>query len=318
MIGNGQGPRWMHLVMLLGVAGLLVPLAPAQADDGGILVWRLEKKSGVSDADIDSLSGFITAQVELYSERKVTSEADINTILKGEQARQQCGQESSSCIAEVGNALGVPEAVSGDLGHVADYWFLNLRRLNVRRAEVLKRSSRSVKGDLNALIATIPGAVAELFGKHAPEPEPPPAVAAAPAPATAAAPAAPAATAAAKKPEPAVSLPMNPYKKAGYATFFTGLGLAALGGVATLMSSDKADDYHKASTVEAARDARDASRAWMGGAWAGYALGGALMITGVALWAVSPGDQQWWKDHSISAGPTAAGQGAAVMFQGRW
>ena len=136
----------------------------------GVLVWRLEKKQGVSDQEIDSISGFVTSEVERNSARKVISEADIATILRGEEKKQQCGVDGTSCIAEIGSALGVPEAVSGDLGRVADYWFLNLRRIDVCKAEVLKRASRNVRGDLNALIETIPGAVAELFGKEASQP----------------------------------------------------------------------------------------------------------------------------------------------------
>jgi len=285
----------------------------------GILVWRLEKKQGVTDQEIDSISGFITAEVERYSGRKVISEADITTILKGEETRQRCtGESNSSCIAEVGNALGVPEAVSGDLGRVGEFWFLNLRRLNVRQAEVIKRSSRNVRGDINALIETIPGAVAELFGKEAPPP-----VAAAPV----------------EKPKPETTLtlkpeppkettspslasqrdyPMNPYKKYGYVTFFTGAGLMALGGVATWQAKEAADDYHNAATAGAARDARSANNAWSGAAIAGYTLGGALMVTGIVLWALSPGDEAWWKEHQVSAGPAANGQGAVVMLGGRW
>ena len=115
--------------------GMVFYGAPAlAADAGGIVVWRLEAKEGVTEKHIDSLSGLLTSQVEHFGECRVLSEADISTILRGEETRQQCGGEATNCIAEIGNALGVPEAVSGDLGKVGEIWILNLRRIDVRNA----------------------------------------------------------------------------------------------------------------------------------------------------------------------------------------
>ena len=162
--------RMMCISMLAAAVFALTMLSPVSARAGenagqGILVWRLEAKTGVTDKDIDSLSGYIAAEVERHSGLKVISESDIHTVLRGEQQRQQCGAESSSCMAEIGAALGVPEVVAGDLGRVGEFWFLNLKRIDVRKVVVLKRVSRSVEGDINALIRVLPGAVAELYGK---------------------------------------------------------------------------------------------------------------------------------------------------------
>lgn len=330
----------------------------------GIIVWRLEAKNGVQDKDIDSLSGYIASEVERLSGQKVISEADIRTILKGEEARQKCGAEDTGCVAEVGAALGVPEAVSGDLGRLGDYWMLNLRRLNVRKAEVLKRATRKVHGDINALIEVLPGIMAELFDK--PEPAAPPLPA--PPPPNANVPAVtgklevtaepvgatlildgktkgrtpfaeelqpgmhtleirqdgytPQTHRVLVKPQETTHLalslrrvyPMSPYKKAAYASFFTGVGLVAFGGIATWQAKSTAE--HVKTTGRWNSEA--SSRAWMGGAISAYALGGAGMIAGVALWLLAPGDEAWWKAHSLSAGPAAGGQGAVLQFGGRW
>jgi|GEM_PF-4801439 len=135
----------------------------------GIVVWRLDKKSGVTSNDIDSISGLVTAHVQKASQKKVISEAEIGTILKGEEKRQQCGADNSSCIVEIGAALGAPEAVSGDLGKVGSYWMLNLRRISTRDASVISRCNRSIRGTIDNVIEAIPAAVAELFGVKAPE-----------------------------------------------------------------------------------------------------------------------------------------------------
>ena len=355
---------------------LLLFATQAQAQSSqGIMVWRLEQKEGISGNIIDSISGLITAQVEKFSGSKVVSEADIRTLIKGEEVKQRCGENDTSCIAEVGSALGVPEVVSGDLGRMGNYWILNLRRIKVRTAEVIKRSSRNIKGDVDMLIEALPGTVAELFGitlsdssvavtpaiKPKPEPEPKPEPILEPGsleivsePSDASVflndeakgktpykgnlavgehwvrvkldgfKTADQSVIIASKETTKLSFalerdyPMNPYKAGGYATFFTGLGLAAFGGIATGLSKMNAEDYQGSPNTNSARDAYDASKSWMGAAYASYSLGGALMVTGIVLWALSPGDKEWWESHQTTVGPTPDGQGATLSFGGRW
>ncbi|RJO65156.1 MAG: PEGA domain-containing protein [Myxococcales bacterium] len=161
------------------------PAAAGQDRPAGVVVWRLEAKTGVTEKDIDLISGFVTSQVERHASGKVISEADIRTLLKGEQTRQQCGVDDPSCLAEIGDALGVAEAVSGELGKVGNFWLLNLRRIDTRHAEVIKRSSRNIAGAIDDVLVALPAAVAELFGETgavapapvapvAPAPPPPP------------------------------------------------------------------------------------------------------------------------------------------------
>ena len=130
-----------------------------------IVVWHLAAQAGVTDEQAISISGLLTTDVEDISGRKVVSEEDIQTILRGEEAKQKCGNQDTSCIAEIGSALGANEAISGDLGRVGKLWILNLRRINVREAKVMKRVSRKVKGSLENLVGVLPGAVEELFEK---------------------------------------------------------------------------------------------------------------------------------------------------------
>lgn len=248
----------------------------------GIVVWRLEPKSGVSEDDIDSISGILAAKVEEFSERSVISEADIQTILKGVETRQQCGQdEDTGCIAEIGAALGVPEAVSGDLGRVGGFWVLNLRRIKVRTADVLKRNTRQVEGSIDDLLREVPGAVAELFGKQAPvvvkpAPEPPP-----------------------------KQMGMSKMETGAYASFFSGLGLVAIGAVGTWQVKD-------------AKDAGDKDRhsLWKGLSITGYTIGGAAMLAGIVLWALDANDADEKEQLSWIVLPHSSG--ASVQLAWTW
>ncbi len=180
----------------------------------GIMVWRLEAKTGVSEKDIDSLSSYLMAEVEKYSGRQVVSYQDTELVLRTEEKRQQVGMEcDDKCLAEIGHAYGVPEAIAGDLGRVGDVWILNIRRVKLRGVGVLKRASRQVKGKtIGAMVDTLPGAVAELFGKK----------------------------------------DMRTYRVAAYSTFFPGLALVALGGIGTWQMKDAWDEYKKSGDSAAA------------------------------------------------------------------
>ena len=352
---------------------LMSSIAYADADTPpGIVVWKLHGNENVKPADVNLISNFVTNQVAKYSGSKVISEADIYTILKGEQTRQRCGAEDTSCVAEIGAALGVPEAISGDIGKMGDYWMLNLRRINVRSAEVIGRSSRNIKGDTNVLIESLSGTVAELFGKETissvsapvvnPEPRQKAKVLPPTEPGRMVVQTEPTGTSlfldgdqkgttpfeqkmdvgeyklelkmdgyktirgsvAVKSKETTLldftlerDYPTNPYKKAGYATFFSGLGVAAiLGGVGFVLGSAYADEYRTKSSGSI-NDLRDQSQTMTGLGYAGVSIGGALMLTGIILWIVSPGDQAWWEEHHVSAVSAADGSGDFISLGGK-
>ena len=294
------------LIWGLAVFAGLPGMSLAQEDSRqGIVIWQLEAKRGVDERDIDSISGFITAEAEKQSGLKAVSEADIRTILQGEERKQQCGADGTSCIAEIGSALGVPEAISGDLGRMGDYWMLNLRRINVRNASVIARVGKQIRGDVNTLVEAIPGAVAELFGK-----EPPKAVVAEPEPAVETEPVSEAPLEIKSENKPGMSV----LNKAAFGTFFSGVGLVVLGGIGHWQMGVARDD-------EAAGDssASDRHATWKGVSATGYAVGGALMATGVALWIVdATRDKDKDESMALQFGVSPTEQGFSACILGRW
>ena len=412
----------MTLVLLCANAQTL----DAKDSKKGIVVWNLQANAGVQKQDLPLLSNYVANLVAKYANTRVISEADINTILKGEEARQQCSSDDTNCVVEIGAALGVPETVSGDVGKIGNFWMLNLRRINVHNAQVISRSSRSIEGTVNDLIRALPEVVAELFGvkpdsapvakkeapttgtlslgsnpkdaavtidgksagktplkatlkvgKHKvvvtlknyktiehqvivkpgettdmqialkPVPKGQLRITSSPAGATlklngkksGTTPAVQtlpegthhlelelegyedasqdAAVKANETTEVAVILqrdyPMNPYTKWGYVSFFSGVGLAAFGGVAAWQASSYGDKVSDGDI-----GAEDTSKAWEGAMWACFGIGGAAMVTGIVLWALAPEDKEWWENHNAAIGVTPDGNGATLSLGGRW
>ena len=336
-------------IELVSICMLMALTSMAFADDTskGIVVWQLGANQGVEESDVSLISNYVTNQVAKYSNRKVISEADIRTILKGEETRQKCGSEDASCVAEIGAALGVPEAVSGDIGRLGRVWMLNLRRINVRNASVIKRSSRQVDGEVDDLVLAIPSAVAELFGVNVVDQA--------------------GIVSISSQPDEAIisldgrelgrtplkrsmaegnyklavtkegyfeehrifsvkpgertdvsvtmrAIPMNPYNLWGHVTFWSGLGLVGIGGILNWQAIEREDSYNKSGSSSD----KSANHAFMGTAVAGYTLGGALLVTGAVLWILDPGDDAWAKQNMVSVGVGPEGRGVGLVVAGRW
>lgn len=87
---------------------------------------------------------------------------DIKALLGFEQQKSLLGCDEASCIAEVGNALGVQFLVAGKLAAVDDSMILTLKLIDVRKAKVLARVNRMVTGGKAQLPAMISASVQEL------------------------------------------------------------------------------------------------------------------------------------------------------------
>ena len=286
------------------VALLLSPISSAWAESDereGIVVWQIEAKSKAALRYTNSLSAYLATEVEKRSGMKVISDADVKMILQGVELRQRCGADGSvSCMAEIGAALGVPETVSGDLDRVGTYWILNLRRINVRKAEVIKRTSRKVKGGVEYLIDNMPEMAAELFGNDSgnfmmstrSDDE----------------------SGGGAVSSQAQSSGRSGYNIAGYATFFSGLAIAGVGGFAHWKMLDEKSTYEDSRAENSS--AKDSFETWKTVNIAAYATGGALMLTGIVLWIVDPGPKA--NDENVIVGIAPQKNGIAVGFSKRW
>jgi hypothetical protein len=106
--------------------------------------------------------------------------------------------------------------------------------------------------------------------------------------------------------------PINPYKLWGHITFWSGLGIAAVGGVLMAVAIDGYGNDCMADSYYDALD-RDVKMSI-----SGYAIGGALMTTGVVLWILSPGDEAWAKEHAVAVRPVVGAEGTGLVFSGTW
>jgi hypothetical protein len=261
----------MRKACLTGVALFALLLAlPAAAEDVGLAVMQFDGGGQVSAEQLESLSDLVANECVARGGYRVITRSDIRAMLRMEQDKMLLGCTDEACMAEIGGALGVPYMIFGTLSRMGESWLLTMRALDVTRVAVIAAVSRQVQGDLDAALAAVPRMVLELLNSARTTTHPD-------------------------------DLPLAPeldlgYQRAGglkleraapdrtllyagHGCFWSGLAVAAFGGVATYMMTAAQDDYRRGDW-----GAEDDITTWAGLMWAGYGLGAALMITGTVLW----------------------------------
>lgn len=128
------------------VAAGLVSGAPAKAlaERTKLAVLDLEDK-GVEGQLAKNLSDVVTAALGRLGVFDVLSRADIQRAMVFETQKQMLGCESqTSCLAEIGGALGVALLVTGSVGKVGANYIINLALTDSSTVTVVAREQREV------------------------------------------------------------------------------------------------------------------------------------------------------------------------------
>ena len=139
--------------------------AASIADSASIAVLDFAAKSGITQDVADALADLVANTVRGKGPYKVLGKSDLTAMVAYEKVKDRMGCDDTSCLAEIGGALGVDYILGGNVAKLGQVFLINLRLVSATRAEVVGGVSRSVKGDESALVTAIPEAVGELFGK---------------------------------------------------------------------------------------------------------------------------------------------------------
>ena len=137
--------------------------------------------TGIPDDLLPTLTEVLTVEIDALGLYKVIAGRDIQAMLGFEKQKDVLGCTDAACLAEVGGALGVERIVAGHIGKVGSTFVVNIKLINIRMADAEARVYETVRGEVDALIATIRKSVGKLFGTRRGEvaaaTESPPAVA---------------------------------------------------------------------------------------------------------------------------------------------
>jgi hypothetical protein len=243
----------------------------------------------------------VTSEAEKFP-IKVVAGADLSALIGFDKQKQMLGCSDSSCLAEIGGALGVDYLLSTEVSEVGGVWLLSTTLLDIGKANSLKRVSK--KADkVRDLVELAQQATSEALGalglpgptgaKVEPKPDEKPA-------------AATSATATAQS-------SMTTTRKAGIGLAVAGGALLVGGGVCGILALGKYNEAKATSdpAVFASAKSTGAPQALIADVL--YGVGAAAAIAGIVL-AVVGGNS------GASASPTATlapvNGGAAVVVSG--
>jgi hypothetical protein len=291
-----------------GVLCLLLPAVAGAGELPAIMVLNVKPQGKGLAETAGVLTDLVLQDVHDLKKFRVIGQKDVNQMLSLEQQKQLAGCNDTSCLVEIAGAMGTKYTIDGSLGTVGTASVLSLTLVDVSRAAVLAKKTAVVKGQREQLLSEVHNLVKELIepvmddvGAARAQRGPPAADRAHQGRGKT--------TIEEKRSARAeVSAPMHPYAFWGHVSFWSGVGVAAVGGAMTWLASGANDDYKSGKDPQGSWDAVDRYNAL---AVTGYSLGGALMATGVALWILSPGDE-------ARVGFVPQGDGGAVVLTGSW
>jgi len=122
------------------------------------------KPLGLDAATATNLTEVLAAEVKSIDGTSVISPSDITSMLEMQASKDALDCSDTSCLAEIGGALGVDQLIVGDVGRVGDRFVVSLRIVNARNPEALSRVNESFEGIESQLVPAVKQAARDLLG----------------------------------------------------------------------------------------------------------------------------------------------------------
>jgi TolB-like protein len=164
--------------ILLVVAALVGPQA-VRAEAKRLRIAVLDIRALATDVQkAELLNEIALTEAASMGNFDVIGKSDINAVIGFEKQKQVMGcGDDSTCLAEIGGALGVDFILVGSLGTIGDLFRLDLKLVDAKKARVRARVGVTVEGKESKLVAAVQKAVRDLLTPLVSS-EPPPPVAA--------------------------------------------------------------------------------------------------------------------------------------------
>ena len=150
-------------VLVIALIAIIQTTSALANKKESIAVLELQA-TGVDKDLATNLSEILVAEVDRLNIYKVIGKSEIKAMLGFEEEKQILAcSDDTGCLAEIGGALGVEKIIIGSIGKISNTFVVNIKLVNIKKAEVEKRFYETVKGDAAILIETIKTSAAAVF-----------------------------------------------------------------------------------------------------------------------------------------------------------
>lgn len=156
----------MHAV----IAAVAVLLA-ADATKPKLLVLDVQASGGADPGLAQAITQAVVSEAEAKGFFQVLSSRDLANMMSIDRQKQLlgCGEDSSSCMLELGGALNAQYVLAGNVSRFGDALQLNLQMFDNKKSQVVHRATRLSKNESDLRTQVI-YAVAEATGSPLPPP----------------------------------------------------------------------------------------------------------------------------------------------------
>ena len=123
---------------------------------------------GVAPGLAQSLTQLLSLELKKFEGLGVISRDEMQTMIRFSADKQalQCSNDTS-CLAQIGGALGVDYLISGSVGRLGDQHVLTLKLIDIEAAHVASRVSEAFQGPEQQLPMALRFAAGALLGREA-------------------------------------------------------------------------------------------------------------------------------------------------------
>jgi len=155
--------RW---AVVCGASLYLLAVGATAAELPKVAVLEFSAKKGASADLADMLADLVANAIRSLERHQVIGVSDIKSMIGFEQVKDKLGCDDTSCLVEIGGALGVDYIVVGNFGRLGNQFLVNLKLINPRKARVDAGISRQIAGGEENLGSAIPTIIGDLFGSR--------------------------------------------------------------------------------------------------------------------------------------------------------
>lgn len=142
---------------------MLSSLSASAADKVRVAMFPVRVEAGVAQGTANLLGEVIAADVARSDRHQLLTAADVQAVISNERQKQLTGcTEDTSCLAEIGNALGTEFILDVSVGTIGNLRVLALRLIDAKGVRATRRESESVM-DESQLVSVCHRLTAKLF-----------------------------------------------------------------------------------------------------------------------------------------------------------
>jgi TolB-like protein len=148
----------------IAIALLALASAASAAPKTKVAVMDVKNVQGVAEGTATILTDIVASEISRYG-IEVVSKADIAAIVGFEKQKALLGcSDDSSCLAEIGGALGVDYMLTGQVGQIGSRYRISLILVDVKKGKVAGRAADFCDKNEDALANAVLTRVREIVG----------------------------------------------------------------------------------------------------------------------------------------------------------